>query len=113
MDDQQTQKVNEAARKFSEALMESYRTATERGVAAQQPAAQLTQDFFNAVISNLYMQAESNRAAIQDLTEQTRRGQEAAQALTQDSVKAHMEFLDSIFSYYRESVRSAERSAEE
>jgi hypothetical protein len=113
VDDQQAQKVNEAARKFSEALMESYKTAAEQGMAAQQPTAQLTQDFFNAVMSNLYMQAESNRAAIQELTEQARRGQEAAQTLARESVNAHMEFLDSMFSYYRESVRSAERNAEE
>ena len=73
--------------------------------------AQLTQDFFNGVINNLRTQAESNRALAEDLIEQQRKQQEASQALTQESVNAYTEFLNSMFSYYRGSLDEAQRSA--
>jgi hypothetical protein len=45
MDDQQTRKINEAAQQFTEALVESYRTATDRTVSSvQQLNAELTQN---------------------------------------------------------------------
>jgi hypothetical protein len=111
MDEQQAQKVNEAAQKFAEALAESYRNLSDRSVSAQALNAELTQSFFNAVIGNLYHQAESNREMDQELVEQARRGQESAQVLAQESVSAHMDFLDSLFFYYRRSMEEAERSS--
>jgi hypothetical protein len=111
MDEQQAQKVNEAAQKFAEALAESYRNLSDRSVSAQALNAELTQSFFNAVIGNLYHQAENNREMAQELVEQARRGQESAQVLAQESVSAHMDFLDSLFFYYRRSMEEAERSS--
>jgi hypothetical protein len=110
MDERQQKQVNEAAEKFAEAIKESYQALAARSVSAQELNAQLTQDFFNGVINNLRTQAESNRALAEDLIEQQRKQQEASQALTQESVNAYTEFLNSMFSYYRGSLNEAQRS---
>ncbi len=99
MDERQQKQVNEAAEKFAEAIKESYQALADRSVSAQELNAQLTQDFFNGVINNLRTQAESNRALAEDLIEQQRKQQEASQALTQESVNAYTDFLNSMFSY--------------
>ena len=111
MNERQQKQVNEAAEKFAEAIKESYQALADRSVSAQELNAQLTQDFFNGVINNLRTQAESNRALAEDLIEQQRKQQEASQALTQESVNAYTEFLNSMFSYYRGSLDEAQRSA--
>jgi hypothetical protein len=54
---------------------------------------------------------ESNRALAEDLIEQQRKTQEASQALTQESVNAYMDFLGSMFSYYRGNLDQAQRGA--
>jgi hypothetical protein len=110
MDERQQQQVNEAAQKFAEAIKESYQALADRSVSAQELNAQLTQDFFNGVINNLRTQAESNRALAEDLIEQQRKQQEASQALTQESVDAYMDFLNSMFAYYRGGLDEAQRS---
>jgi polyhydroxyalkanoate synthesis regulator phasin len=111
MDERQQKQVNEAAEKFAEAIKESYQALADRSVSAQEINAQLTQDFFNGVINNLRTQAESNRALAEDLIEQQRKQQEASQALTQESVNAYTDFLNSMFSYYRGGLDEAQRSA--
>ena len=109
MDERQQKQVNEAAEKFAEAIKESYQALADRSVSAQDLNAQLTQDFFNGVINNLRTQAESNRALAEDLIEQQLKQQEASQALTQESVNAYTEFLNSMFSYYRGSLDEAQK----
>ncbi len=109
MDEQQQQRVNEAARQFADALAASYRTVSDRAAAAQEPGAQLTQEFFNAVINNLRAQEEGTQEMTQQLAGQQQRAQEAAQELTQVSVDAYMDFLDSIFAWHQASVAAAER----
>ena len=111
VDDKQQKQVNEAAEKFADALKESYQSIADRSVSAQELNAQLTQDFFNGVINNLRTQAENNRALSEDLVEQQRKQQEASQALTQESVNAYMDFLNSMFSYYRGNLDEAQRRA--
>jgi len=111
MDERQQKQVNEAAEKFAEAIKESYQALADRSVSAQELNAQLTQDFFNGVINNLRTQAESNRALAEDLIEQQRKQQEASQALTQESVNAYTDFLNSMFSYYRGGLGEAQRGA--
>lgn len=110
MDEAQQQRINEAARQFTEALIESYEKVSDHAVSVQALSAELTQSFFDAVVSNLYSQAENNREMTRELIEQARRGQEAGQTLAHASVNAHMEFLDSIFSYYHQSIEEAEKS---
>ncbi len=109
MDERQQKQVNEAAEKFAEAIKESYQALADRSVSAQEINAQLTQDFFNGVISNLRTQAENNRALAEDLVEQQKKQQEASQALTQESVNAYMDFLNSMFAYYRGNLEEAQR----
>jgi uncharacterized phage infection (PIP) family protein YhgE len=111
VDERQHRQVNEAAEKFAQSLTEAYWAVAGRSVSAQELNAQLAQEFFNGVINNLRTQAESNRALAEDLIEQQRKHQEASQALTQESVNAYMDFLNSMFSYYRGSLDEAQRGA--
>jgi hypothetical protein len=82
-------------------------------VSVQALNAELTQGFFDAVIENLHAQGESSLALTQSLIEQQQRQREALQLLAQESVNAHMDFLDSMFFYHRQSVEASERSTRE
>ena len=112
MDQQSQQRINEAAEQFTDALVESYKTVTERGASAQEQGAQLTEDFFNRVVENLRTQAEENRQATQQLADQQRQA-EAAQTLTRESVDAYMNFVNSMFSYWQGVAQTGERGARE
>jgi hypothetical protein len=57
MDEKQQKQINGAAKKFADALKQSYQSLTGRSVSVQELNAQLTQDFFNAVTNNLRSQA--------------------------------------------------------
>lgn len=113
MDQQQQQKVNEAADQFTDALVQSYKTVAERGVSAQEQGTQLTQVFFDQTINTLRAQAEQNRQATQQLADQQQRRQEAGQQIAQESIGAYMAFMDSMFSYWQGGIQTAERSTEE
>jgi predicted RNA polymerase sigma factor len=112
-DQQSQQRINEAADQFTDALVQSYKTVAERGVSVQEGSAQVTEVFFNQTINNLRAQAEENRQASQQLVDQQQRQAEAAQTLTQESVGAYMDFMDSMFSYWQGGVQTAERGARE
>ena len=85
IDEQQTQRINEVAKKFSEALVNSYQALTNRAVSTQE-GAQLTQEFFEAVIENLCAQAEGNQEMAQELLDQQQQQQsKVTQALAQES----------------------------
>jgi hypothetical protein len=114
MDEQQSQqRINEAAEQFADALVQSYRVAVERGASAQEEGAQLTEVFFNQTINSLRAQVEENWQATERLTEQHQRQAEAAQTLTEESVGAYMDFIDSMFSYWQGGIQTAERGARE
>jgi ABC-type transporter Mla subunit MlaD len=113
MDDQQAGRVNETARQFAEALMESFRAVSDRTVATQQLNVNLAQDFFNRVVDNLRTQAEDTRQMTQQLADQQQRAQEATQELTRESVSAYMDFANSMFTFYQGSVETTQRGAEE
>ena len=113
MDQQSQQRVNEAADKFTDALVQSYKAVAERGASSQEQSAQLTEAFFNHTINNLRAQAEENRQATEQLAEQQQRQAEGAQTLTQESVGAYMAFVDSMFSYWQSGIQTAERGARE
>jgi uncharacterized protein YdiU (UPF0061 family) len=113
MDERQQQQVNEAAQQFADALTESFRTVSERSVSAQQLNAELTQAFFNNVINNLHTQTEDTRQMTEQLAEQQQRVTEAGQTLTQESVGAYMDFVNSMFSFYQDSVQATQRGARE
>jgi hypothetical protein len=107
MDEQQTQRINEAAKEFSDALGNSYQTLTKRTASTQEQVAQLTQAFFEGVMDNLRAQAQGNREMVQELVEQQQQQREATQALAQEtSVEGYMRLLDYMCSYYRLLVAS-------
>ncbi len=112
MDDQQQQRVNEAAERFAEALRESYQTVAERGESAQQLNAEMTQKFFNTVINHLQSHADANVQTGEQLAEQAQRGQEASRQLTQESVQAYMEFVNSMFSFAQAGTQEAQRGTQ-
>ena len=112
MDDQQQQRVNQAAEEFANALRESYQTVAGRGESAYELNAQLTEQFWNRVVENLQTQAEANRQTGEQLAEQAQRGQEASRQLTQESVSAYMDFVNSMFSFAQQGPQAAERGAQ-
>jgi hypothetical protein len=87
MDNHQQQKMNEAARQFTEALLTANKATAERTVEAQQLGAQLTEYFFDTVINNLRTQAEGTRQVTQHLANQQQHTQEAARQLTRASTR--------------------------
>ena len=112
MDEQQQQRVNHAAEEFADALKQSYQAVSERGQSAYEVNAQLTEQFWNRVVENLQTQAEANRQTGEQLAEQTQRRQEAERQLTQESVSAYMDFVNSMVSFGQQAPRAAERGAE-
>jgi len=108
------QRVNEAAEKFTDALVQSYKAVADRSssVSAQERSTQLTEVFFNETINNLRAQAEQNRQTSEQLGEQQRQA-DAAQTLTRESVEAYNEFLNSVFSFWQRGVQTAERGVRE
>ena len=110
-DQQQQQRVNEAAEKFTDALVQFYKMVAERGASAQEQNAQLTEVFGNQTINSRHAQAEENRQATQQLADQQQRQADAAKTLTQESVDAYMYFMDSMFAYWQEGVQTAEHGA--
>ena len=113
MDQQQQQRINEAAEQFTDALVQSYKVVAERAGSAQEQNAQFTEVFFNQTINNLRAQSEENRQASQQLVDQQQRQADAAQTLTQESVGAYMAFVDSMFSYWQSGIQTAEQGARE
>ena len=113
MAEQQQRRIDEAARQFSDALVESYRAVSERTVSAQQLSAELTQDFFNGVINNLRAQGGDTRQMGQQLADQQQRATEAGQTLTRESVEAYMDFVNSMFSFYQGTVEGTQRGTRE
>ena len=112
MDEQQQQRVNQAAEQFADAFVQAQRAAAERGVSVQEMNAQLTQDFFNRVIENLRTHAEDTRGLGQQLGDLQQRATEAGRTLTQESVSAYMDFVNSMFSAAQVGGQAAQRGAE-
>ena len=113
MDEQQQQRLNQAAGEFTNALLESFRIASEQGINVQEQNAMLTEDFFNRTIENLRSQVEGTRQTGQQIADQQQRQVEAAQTLTQESVDAYMDFVNSMFSFGQQGAQAAQRGAEE
>jgi hydroxymethylpyrimidine pyrophosphatase-like HAD family hydrolase len=113
VDQQQQQKIDEAAEEFAAAVRESYQALADRGASAQELNTELTQKFFNKVIENLRTQEEANRQLTKELADQRERQQEAVQALTQESVSTYMDFVNSAFSYYQAAPPEARKGSGE
>src|SRR5919112_6499256 len=96
MDDEQQQRINQAAQEFANAIVEAQRAVVERSISAQQLNTELTQQFFTQVIEHLQRMGEETGGATQELAEQTQKSQEAAQALAQKSAQVYMNFLNTM-----------------
>jgi ABC-type transporter Mla subunit MlaD len=112
MAEEQQQRINQAAEQFANAVRDSYQAVADRTVSAQELNAQLTQDFFNRVIDNLRSQAEDTRQMGQQLTDQQQRATEAGRTLTQESVDAYMDFVNSMFTFWQGGVEQAQRQTQ-
>src|SRR5215203_3299194 len=104
---QEHQRLNEAAEQFADALVHSYQAVSELGVTTQERNAQLSEEFFNKVVSNLRTQADANL----QLSEQQQRRVEAAQALTLETVDAYMDFASSVFGFWHRDTQVAEMTS--
>ena len=109
-DTQQQRQVNEAAEEFTNAVKESYQALNERAVSAQELNAELTENFFNGVINNLRTQAQNNRELTQQLADQQQRAQEATKTLTQESVDAYLDLVNSSFGFWQGGIQAAEEA---
>jgi len=118
VEERRAQRMTEAARKFVEALAEAYdeRRSADRTVSARRLNAELTMDFFNAVIDVLRARAEEPESSLDLLREsadQQRRQREATRALMQESMGTYAEFADFMFSYYWRNKEETESGSEE
>ena len=98
---QENQRLNEAAEQFADALVQSYQAVSELGVTTQERNVQLSEEFFNKVVSNLRTQTDANLQLAQHIAKQQQRQVEAAQALTQETVDAYMDFASSVFGFWQ------------
>jgi len=101
VDQERTQDLNEAARRFAENLAESYRLVYEQAAEAGERQQERAREFSELVARNLNEQTEASRAGALRLSEQAQRQREAGQELARESVEAYAEFLDDAFSSYR------------
>ncbi len=108
---QENQRLNEAAQQFADALVQSYQAVAELGVTTQERNVQLSEEFFNKVVSNLRTQADANLQLSEQIAKQQQRQVEAAQALTQETVDAYMDFASSVFGFWQRGTQVAEMSA--
>jgi hypothetical protein len=113
MDRGRARDLNEAARRFAETLVDSYRLVYGQAAESAERQQQRAQEFSELVSSNLREQTEARRSNAQQLSEQTARQQEAGQALARESVEAYAEFLDTAFSQYREGAQRVATGAQE
>src|SRR5215210_4972968 len=98
---QEQQRLNEAAEQFADALVQSYQAVSELGVTTQERNAQLSEEFFNKVLSNLRTQTDANLQLSEHIADQQQHQVEAAQALTQETVDAYMDFASSVFGFWQ------------
>ena len=102
MEQDQQQRLNQAAEQFTDALVEQLRTVSSQAIGVQEQGTQLTQNFFNRVVENLRTQAQRNRQMTQQLVDQQQRGAEAAQQLTQETVDAYTSLVNSMVSSFQQ-----------
>ena len=118
---EQQQRLNKAAEQHTDALVQSYKAVSHRGVVAQERNAQLTEEFFDGAFNTLRTQAEANLQLSKQIANQQQRQAAAAQALTREMVDAYMDFANSmLFGFWHrtrgaevEATEAAERKAEE
>jgi hypothetical protein len=110
---QEHQRLNEATEQYADAIAQSYKAVSARGVAALERNVQLTEEFFKGGVSNLRTQTDDNLQLTQQIAEQQQRQVDAAQTLTQETVDAYMDFANSVFGFWQGGTQVANRGANE
>ena len=113
MDPGRARDVNEAARRFAEALADSYRLVYEQAAQSGERQQERAREFSELVATNLREKTEASRTGAERLSEQAARQQAAGQELARESVTAYAEFLDDAFSRYRSSTQRTAQSVQE
>ncbi|MEJ7842838.1 MAG: hypothetical protein WKF95_13825 [Rubrobacter sp.] len=113
MDRGRARNVNEAARRFAEILADSYRVVYGQAAESTERQQRLAREFSELVANNLREHTEGNRSTAQQLSEQANKQREAGREFARESINAHMDFLNTAFSQYREGAQRAAGSAQE
>jgi primosomal protein N'' len=105
-------KVNEAVERLTEAMWGSYESAVERTAAMQESNSRFARSLFESNLELLRAQTEIqneiNLHTLQSLADQARQHREAFLELSRESLNAYDGFLDSLSSYYEEVSRESE-----
>ena len=110
INEQQTKRINEGAQRVVVDTLESYKMGWDRLAEANEGQTRLAKNLSEGTMRNLRTQAERNLDAAEELVEHARKGQQAGRVLARESAEAYTDFVDSLFLYYRENARAAERS---
>jgi hypothetical protein len=89
------------------------RAVADGAVVVQERNAKFAQSVFESGIETLRGQAETNRAVMESLAEETGRQQDALRTMVQESVGAYMDFLNSAFFYSERRMEVTEEAAQE
>ncbi len=108
-----TDKVNDAVERLTEAAWGSYEAAVENTTAMHETNTRIARSLFQSNIELLKaqaeIQAEVNRHNLQSLAEQARKHREALLGVSRESLNAYDGFLSSLSSYYEEVSEESER----
>ena len=108
-----TDKVNEAVERLTEAAWGSYEAAVGNTTAMHETNTRIARSLWQSNIELLRtqaeIQAEVNRHNLQSLAEQARKHREALLGLSRESLNAYDGFLGSLSSYYEEVSEESER----
>jgi chromosome segregation ATPase len=113
MDDRQRQRINGAAREFTDALVAAYRATSDGAATAQQLGARQVEYFFDTVMDNLRTQTEGTSQITRQLASQQELARQTTRELARVSTDNYVDFLDSVFSSYHGGTSRIRRRAEE
>ncbi len=88
-----------------------FQTIADSAVAAQERNVKFAQSLLENGAEVLKSHTESTRALMQTVTEQSQKQQEAFQVLTREAWDAYMGFFSAPFSYYEQTLETAESIA--
>lgn len=103
-------KVQEAVETWTETTREAYQAIANSVIAAQERGAQLAQTAFETGLAELKSQAETSRAMLETLAEQSEKQWQAARTLAQESLGAYSEFAAAPFAFYQKWVENAQQA---
>jgi len=104
-------KVNEAAWNLSKSVREASQAIADSAVAAQERNVRFAQSLQQDGTELLKSHVQSTRTLTQTLVEQAQIQQEAFQVLARETWDAYVDFLSTPFSYYEQTLDSAESIA--